>query len=104
MITSGAAGSSSAIPQPVAAPLRRAAIFLVVTINPGDDSVAAVRSLCGDLAALLRAIGFRETTENLSCIMGFGSEVWDRFFGAPRPAELLTAEAAVALAPAPTAS
>jgi putative iron-dependent peroxidase len=88
MITSGAAGSSSPIPQPVAAPLSRAAIFLVVTINPGDDSIAAVRSLCGDLAALLRAIGFREPAENLSCIMGLGSEAWDRLFGEPRPAEL----------------
>jgi putative iron-dependent peroxidase len=88
MITPGAAGSSSAIPQPVAAPLTRAAIFLVVTINPGDDSVAAVRSLCADLAALLRAVGFREPTENLSCIMGFGSEIWDLLFGEPRPAEL----------------
>ena len=88
MITPGAAGSSSAIPQPVAASLTRAAIFLVATINPGDDSLAAVRSLCADLAALLRAVGFREPAANLSCIMGFGSEAWDRLFGEPRPAEL----------------
>jgi putative iron-dependent peroxidase len=88
MTTPEAAGSSSAIPQPVAAPLTRAAIFLVVTIKPGADNEAAVRSLCGDLAALLRAIGFRETAENLSCVMGFGSEAWDRLFGEPRPAEL----------------
>jgi porphyrinogen peroxidase len=88
MITPGAAGGPSAIPQPGAAPLTRAAIFLIVTINPGDESGAAVRSLCGDLAALLRAVGFREPTVNLSCIMGFGSEAWDRLFGEPRPAEL----------------
>src|SRR5215831_665131 len=83
-----AAGTSSANPQLVAAPLTRAAIFLVVTINPGDDSVAAVRSLCGDLAALLRAVGFREAEEKLSCVMSFGSTAWDRLFGEPRPAEL----------------
>jgi porphyrinogen peroxidase len=88
MITPGAARNLSATPQLVAAPLTRAAIFLVTTINPGNDSVAAVRSLCGDLAALLRAVGFREPTENLSCIMGFGSEAWNRLFGEPRPAEL----------------
>ena len=88
MTTPGAAGSSSPIPQPVAAPLTRAAIFLVVTINPGADNEAAVRSLCADLAALLRSIGFREPDENLSCIMGFGSAAWDRLFGEPRPAEL----------------
>jgi len=74
--------------QPVAAPLTRAAIFLVVTINPGADNDAAVRSLCADLAALLRAVGFREADENLSCVMGFGSAAWDRLFGEPRPAEL----------------
>jgi putative iron-dependent peroxidase len=78
----------SAVAQPVAAPLTRAAIFLVVTVNRGDGDRAAVRSLCGDLAALLRAIGFRQPDENLSCIMAFGSEAWDRLFGEPRPAEL----------------
>ena len=88
MNTPAAAGTSSANPQLVAAPLTRAAIFLVVTINPGDDSVAAVRSLCGDLAALLRAVGFREADQNLSCVMSFGSTAWDRLFGEPRPAEL----------------
>jgi putative iron-dependent peroxidase len=87
-MTAPAAESSGPIPQPVAALLTRAAIFLVVTINPGGESCTKVRSLCGDLAALLRAIGFREPAENLSCIMAFGSEAWDRLFGAPRPAEL----------------
>jgi porphyrinogen peroxidase len=87
MITPAAAGPTP-IPQPIAAPLTRAAIFLVATINPGADSCTTVRSLCGDLAALLRAVGFREPAENLSCVMAFGSEAWDRLFGTPRPAEL----------------
>jgi putative iron-dependent peroxidase len=76
------------IPQPVVAPLTRAAIFLVVAIAPGNATRAAVRSVCGDLGALLRAVGFREPDGDLSCIMGFGSEAWDRLFGDPRPAEL----------------
>ena len=76
------------IPQPVVAPLTRAAIFLVVTITPGNANRAAVQSLCEDLSALLRAVGFREPDGDLSCIMGFGSEAWDRLFGGPRPAEL----------------
>jgi len=88
MTTPGAAGGSSAIPQLVTAPLTRAAIFLVVTINPGVENSAAVRSFCPDLAALLRAVGFREAEENLSCVMSFGSAAWDRLFGEPRPAEL----------------
>jgi len=31
-------------------------MFLVVTVNAGPACDAAVRALCGDLAALLRAI------------------------------------------------
>src|SRR5258708_9864800 len=78
----------SMIPQPVVAPLTRAAMFLVVTMNAGPASDAAVRALCGDLAGLLRAIGFRDLEGRLSCIMAFGSDAWDRLFGAPRPHEL----------------
>jgi len=81
----------SALParaQAVAAPLTRAAIFLVVTLKPGDDNRATVRSFCPDLAALLRAVEFRDLEGGLSCVLGFGSEAWDRLFGLPRPAEL----------------
>ena len=77
-----------AVPQPVSAPLSRAAIFLVVTINPGADNRAAVRSLCADLAGLVRAVEFRDLEAGLSCVMGIGSDAWDRLFGEPRPAEL----------------
>jgi putative iron-dependent peroxidase len=78
----------SAIPQPVIAELTRAAIFLVVTVNEGPECDAAVRALGGDLAALLRAVGFRDLEGRLSCIMAFGSDAWDRLFGAPKPKEL----------------
>jgi len=79
---------SSRIPQPVVAQLTRAAIFLVVTIKsePGCDAV--VRALCGDLSALLRAVGFRDIGGRLSCVMGFGSDAWDRLFGDPKPKDL----------------
>jgi porphyrinogen peroxidase len=75
-------------PQAVVQALTRAAIFLIVTINSGAANGAAVRALCGNLAALLRAVGFRDIEGNLSCVMGIGSEAWDRLFGEPRPAEL----------------
>ncbi len=88
MITSGAAAGSSAVPQAIAAPLTRAAIFLVVALNPGDDNRAVVRSLCADLAALLRAVGFRDQDGGLTCVMAFGSNAWDRLFEKPRPAQL----------------
>src|SRR5215467_5342257 len=77
-----------AVAQAVSAPLTRAAIFLVVTINPGSDNQAAVRSFCGDLPALIRAVEFRNLEAGLSCVMGIGSDAWDRVFGDPRPAEL----------------
>src|SRR5262249_43511955 len=73
-ITAPAAGGAlPAVPQAAGAALTRAAIFLVVTVNPDPEARVAVRSLCADLAALLRAVGFREPRQNLSCIMGFGS-------------------------------
>lgn len=78
----------SAVPQPVVAQLTRAAIFLVVTVNSGKGNEATVRTLCGDLAALLRAVGFRDLEGRLSCVMAFGSDAWDRLFGAPKPKEL----------------
>ncbi len=80
--------SAATISQLVSSPLTKAAIFLVVTINPGDENRAAVLSLCADLSALLRSVGFRSLEGSLSCILGFGSDAWDRLFGSPRPAEL----------------
>jgi putative iron-dependent peroxidase len=83
-----AGGSRATVPQPVVAQLTRAAIFLVATVNSGRENEAAVRVLCGDLAALLRAVGFRDLQGRLSCVMAFGSDAWDRFFGVPKPKEL----------------
>jgi len=76
------------VQQPVVQALTRAAIFLVATVQPAPDSRAAVRSFCGDLSALVRAVGFRDIEANLSCVMGIGSDAWDRLFGQPRPAQL----------------
>ena len=74
-------------PQPVAAPLTWLAIFLVVTINPGPDHRSTVRSFFADLPALFRAVEFRNLEAGLTCVMGIGSEAWDRLFSHPRPAE-----------------
>ena len=79
-----------AVPQPaVTARLTHCAIFLVVTLNAGADAEATVRDLCGDeLAGVVRGVGFRVPDGELSCILGIGSDAWDRLFGTPRPAEL----------------
>jgi porphyrinogen peroxidase len=79
---------SGAVPQPVVAPLTGAAIFLVVTVEPGAAAAETVRAFCPDLAALVRAVGFRDQNGALSCVMAVGSAAWDRLFGQPRPAEL----------------
>ena len=76
------------LPQSVLAPLTRAAIFLVVCIKPNRESYATLRSLCGDLAGLIRAVEFRDLEAGLTCVAAFGSEAWDKLFGNPRPAEL----------------
>lgn len=83
-----AAGSMHAAAQAVVAPLTRAAIFLVVTINPEPGNRAAIRTFCADLAALVRAVEFRDIEAGLTCVMGFGSDAWDMLFGEPRPANL----------------
>ena len=82
--------ASSAVPEPqaVIAPLTGAAIFLVVVLNPGEDSAEAVRDLCADLAGLVRAVGFRDLEGHLSCVTGFGAAGWDRITGTDRPAGL----------------
>ncbi|MGO8817974.1 MAG: Dyp-type peroxidase [Terriglobia bacterium] len=83
-----AAANVRGVAQAVAAPLTRSAIFLVATLSPAPDSCATVRSFCPDLAALVRAVDFRDFEGGLSCVMGIGSDAWDRLFGMPRPAEL----------------
>jgi len=74
--------------QPVIQPPTRASIFLVLTINPKPASEDTVRSICANLSKLVRAVGFREPDAQLSCVLGVGSEAWNRLFGSSRPAEL----------------
>jgi porphyrinogen peroxidase len=75
-------------PQPVAEPLTRAAIFLVVTVREGTEHHQTVRALCPELGNLVRAVGFRDLEGGLVCTLGIGSDLWDRLFGVPKPAEL----------------
>ena len=73
-------------PQPLLAPLTSAAIFMVLTIEPGREE--AVRDLLADWAGLQRSVGFRVPEAPLACVAGIGSAAWDRLFSGPRPAEL----------------
>jgi putative iron-dependent peroxidase len=73
-------------PQPVLSPLTAAAVFLVLTIEPGGEDV--VRDLLGDVAALQRSVGFRIPGGALQAVAAIGSDAWDRLFAGPRPAGL----------------
>ncbi|WP_028697338.1 MULTISPECIES: Dyp-type peroxidase domain-containing protein [Pseudomonas putida group] len=75
-------------PQAVDGAVTRSAIFLVATLNPSNDSRDRVRDLCADLGGLVRSVGKRVPSGNLSCVIGFGAAVWDSLFGTPRPAGL----------------
>lgn len=76
-----------ATPQDVLAPPALAAIFLVITVRPGGED--PVLDLFADVAGLRRSVGFRHPEDELSCVVGIGSDVWDRLYGdVPRPAGL----------------
>jgi putative iron-dependent peroxidase len=75
-----------AVPQAVLMPLTRSALFLVVSVDPGGEP--AVRDLLSGLSDLQKSVGFRAQDEQLSVVVGIGSEAWDRLFAGPRPAEL----------------
>jgi len=73
-------------PQAVLAPLTDSALFLTVTVDDGGEGV--VRDVLTDVSGLARAVGFRVPGEQLSCVTGVGSTLWDRLFDGPRPAGL----------------
>ena len=73
-------------PQPVVGPLTAAAVFLVLTIDPGGEDT--VRDLLPDLSGLGRSVGFRIPEASLQVVTAIGSDAWDRLFAGPRPREL----------------
>ena len=72
--------------QAILTPLTEAAIFLVLTVDSAADD--ATRALLVDVSGLRRSVGFRNPEAGLTCLVGLGSELWDRLFGTPRPAAL----------------
>jgi len=77
-------------PQAAIAPITRAAIFIVLRIAEGENHHETVRDYFGDAAGLVRSVRQRSAGGSLSCVVGIGSEAWDRLFGQPRPALLHT--------------
>src|ERR1700754_4664452 len=77
---------AAAEPQPVLTPITEAAIFLTVTVDDGAED--EVRDLLADASGLRRSVGFRNPEAGLTCVVGVGARIWDRLFGAQRPAGL----------------
>ena len=73
-------------PQAVLTPPTEAAIFLVLTVGSGSEE--EIRELLADVGGLRRSVGFRIPDGELSCVVGLGSQLWERLFGGARPAEL----------------
>jgi porphyrinogen peroxidase len=62
-----------------------AGIFLVLLIAPGRD--ADVRDALTAVGGIRRSVGFRVPEAKLGCVVGIGSEAWDRLYPRlPRPA------------------
>ncbi len=69
--------------QVVAAPAKTG-MFLVLTVNPGAEDL--VRQLLTDVSGLTRSVSFRAPDDDLLCVIGIGSHLWDRLFAQlPRP-------------------
>jgi len=75
-------------PQSIDAPLSRAAVFLVLSIDADARALAKARQCVADIGSLTRAVGFRDLRGRLSCNVGIGSAAWDRLGQPRRPAQL----------------
>ncbi|WP_406279565.1 Dyp-type peroxidase [Embleya sp. NBC_00896] len=75
-------------PQPILGMPAHSAMFLVLTIAADTDAEDTVRDFLADLSGLRRSVGLRIPDGDLKCVVGIGSNAWDRLFAGPRPAEL----------------
>ncbi len=74
-------------PQPIIDRPTEAAIFLVLTVNAGAES--ELLDVLSDVTGIKRSVGFRIPDGDLRCIVGIGSELWDRLYpGGPKPKDL----------------
>lgn len=73
-------------PQSILQRPTQSAIFLVLVAEPGHED--DIRDFLADVNGLKRSVGFRIPEGELTCVTGIGSELWDRLFDGPRPAEL----------------
>jgi putative iron-dependent peroxidase len=74
--------------QTIEATLSQFATFLVLEIGPTDDDLATARATISGIDDLLKTVGFRDLSARLSCVVGIGSDAWDRLSPGARPHQL----------------
>lgn len=87
--TSSGGHADAPEPQAVLGSLTTSAVFTVLSVadRPGAD--ARVLDVVANVNDLVRAAGFRQSEANLTCVVGFGPDYWDRIApDRPRPAQL----------------
>jgi len=75
-------------PQSIVTPLSKAAVFLVLKLDPAAPALTRALEVISDIGGLIRAVGFRDLKGRLSCIVGIGSDAWDRLHRRERPSQL----------------
>ncbi|WP_265445732.1 Dyp-type peroxidase [Flexivirga meconopsidis] len=76
-------------PQYIDNPLTRAAAFLVLTINDGDEAMAKARSVVASTGDLIKDVRIRSLKNIFTANVGIADRVWDGLTGGkPKPKEL----------------
>jgi porphyrinogen peroxidase len=67
------------------------AVYLTLCVGPTDADVARARAVCADVPTLVRSVGRRDSAAQLSCVVAFGADAWERLVpGRGRPQQLHT--------------
>ena len=67
----------------------RCARFLTLVLGPGEADAAAARAALAEVPNLVRAVGQRDESAALSCVVAIGAAAWPRLLpGRQRPAQL----------------
>lgn len=75
-------------PQYIDNPLTRAAAFLVLTVDDGDDARNTARTVLAGTEDLIKDVRIRDLKDTFTVNVGIGARVWDDLTGKPKPAEL----------------
>src|SRR5215470_16560816 len=65
------------------------AVFLTLCIGPAEADAMRVREVCALVPTLVRSVGRRDATAELSCVVALGADTWERLVpGRGRPKQL----------------